>query len=153
MQQDIRSALTGALAGALATLPMSAVMLTAQRAGFLGESPPSLMASVALGARGNHDPGEVLAKVVATELHLAIGVANGATFGLLANRLSLPLSAPIKGALFGTLVWALAYRGWMPMLKIMPPVERDRPDRQVVMFVSHLVYGSVLGWAARRFGG
>ena len=151
MQQDLRSALVGALAGALATLPMSAVMLTAQRAGFLGESPPRLLSSAALGAHGNHDPGEVLQMVVATELHLAIGVANGAAFGLLGDRLNLPFPAPINGALFGTLVWALAYRGWMPMMKIMPPIERDRPDRQVVMFVSHLVYGGVLGLAAHRF--
>ena len=151
MQHDIRSALTGAAAGLLATLPMTAVMLAGQKLGFVGESPPRLMSSVALGARGEPDPGDLKAKAVAAELHLAIGAVNGAAYGLLTHRPNIPLPAAVQGMLFGILVWLIGYCGWMPALHIMPPVEKDRPDRQVVMFLSHLVYGSTLGLLTRRF--
>ena len=151
MQQDIRSALTGAAAGLFATLPMTAVMLAGQKLGFVGNAPPSLMASVALGARGEPDPGDLKAKAVAAEIHLAIGGVNGAAYGVLANRTGTPIPAAAQGMLFGIAVWLMGYRGWMPALHIMPPIEKDRPDRQVVLFLAHLAYGATLGLLSRKF--
>lgn len=152
MQRDIRAGLAGAIAGGIATIPMSTLMLAAQRLGYLGDSPPRLMSAVALGAAGKHDPGKLTEVAIATELHVSIGVVNGALFGVLTERAGMRIHRGIQGTVFGTLVWALAYRGWMPMLKIMPPMEKDRPDRQVVMFLSHIVFGGVLGLMLDRVG-
>jgi uncharacterized membrane protein YagU involved in acid resistance len=153
MQQDIRAFLTGGVAGALATAPMTAVMLAGKRLGLVGDVPPQLVANVALGARDEHDPGTFKRRAVATELHLYVGAINGAAYGALANRFGRSLPAPLAGAAFGIVVWLIGYRGWMPMLKIMPPIEKDRPDRQVVLVLSHLVYGATLGMIARKFRG
>lgn len=149
MQQDIRSILIGGFAGVLATVPMTAVMLAGKRLGLVGDMPPKLVADVALNARGESDPGAFKATAVATELHLYVGAINGAVYTTLMNRVGPKLPAALEGALFGIIVWLMGYRGWMPQLKIMPPIEKDRPDRQAVLVISHLVYGAVLGIVAR----
>jgi uncharacterized membrane protein YagU involved in acid resistance len=150
MQRDVQAAMMGAIAGAIATIPMSAIMLGAQRLGYLGDSPPRLMSDVALGAAGKHDPEKRTEVALATELHLSIGVVNGAAFGVLSERADIALHQSLQGIVFGAFVWALAYRSWIPMLNIMPPIEKDRPDRQVAMFLAHVVYGATLGWVMKR---
>ena len=152
MQRDVQAGLTGAVAGALATIPMSVVMLVSQRRGWMGDQPPMLLSSVMLGAIGKRDAGTGTKRAVATELHFDIGMMNGLLFGLLSCRAKLPVPRAVQGAIFGVLVWAVAYRGWIPWLKVMPPPEKDRPDRQITLIVAHLVYGATLGWLVNRRG-
>ena len=45
----------------------------------------------------------------------------------------------------GEAVYAVSYAGWVPALGALPPADRDRPSRQLVMAAAHLVYGAVLG--------
>ena len=152
MQRDIKAGLYGAVAGALATIPMSAFMLGAQKSGNLGELPPRLMSSVALGAIGKRDTSKTVDDLVAAELHLDIGVLAGAIFGIVTCRTSIPVHRAVQGTLFGLMVWVAAYKGAMPMLKVMPPPERDRPDRPIAMILSHVVFGASLGWLVNRKG-
>ena len=52
---------------------------------------------------------------------------------------------PIPGILFGTLVWAVSYAGWVPAARILPPPQDDDPERVATMIGAHVVYGAVLG--------
>ena len=55
----------------------------------------------------------------------------------------------LVGAVYGLGVWAVSYKGWIPALGILPPPERDRPGRPVIMVAAHVVYGLVLGALVR----
>ena len=76
--------------------------------------------------------------------HLGYGMATGALFSVLGQRVRL-MPPVVLGAAFGGLVWATSYFGWVPALGLMPSPAEDRPDRSVSMLLAHLVYGAVLG--------
>lgn len=140
-----RTALEGLLCGAVATVPMSAVMLVAGRIGAMGTLPPERVTERAMDATGvgATSQGE---KDVATSLaHLAFGAGGGVAFALLHRRLNLPVAAVAQGAAFGLAVWAVSYQGWIPALGILPPADDDRPGRRWAMIGAHIVYGSALG--------
>lgn len=140
----------GAGGGAAATAVMSAAMLAAQRAGWMGTLPPRKITDAAIDAAGAEEVREPARKGAAAALHFAFGMGAGALFGLLHRRARLPVASPLQGALFGALVWTVSYAGWVPALGIMPPPSRDRRGRPTAMLLSHLVYGSVLGAVVGR---
>ncbi|CAN5153402.1 hypothetical protein BH24ACT1_BH24ACT1_00280 [soil metagenome] len=140
----------GLVAGAVATVPMSAVMLVAGRTGAMGAQPPERVAENALGATGVDDTSEDEQNVAASLAHLAFGAGGGAAFALLYRRLDLPVPAVAQGAAFGLAVWAVSYQGWIPALGILPPADSDRPGRRRAMIAAHIVYGGVLGAAEAR---
>lgn len=135
----------GAVAGAGATVAMSAVMALAARAGLMGQHPPERIAEEALRAGGADRSTEERAEgPLAAVLHLGFGAATGAAYALLPASIRRAAPPPISGAVFGSLVWLVSYWGWVPALRILPPVPRDRPDRQVSMLVAHWVFGAAL---------
>jgi len=144
----------GAGAGALATVAMSAEMLAAQRLGVMGEQPPERIAEDAAEEVTGSQPDEGTTDVLASVAHFAFGAAGGAGYALILGR-SARSAGPVTGIVFGLLVWAASYAGWIPALGILPPPDRDRPGRQVAMVLAHVIYGSVLGAlvgrSARRF--
>lgn len=150
MERDVKAILDGALGGAVGTAAMSAVMLVAGKSGLMGEHPPDKIAGAALDAAGIREPDEGAQDAVAVTLHFGFGVGMGALFGLLHRRLPRWVPAGLHGVLFGALVWAASYQGWVPALGIMPPASRDRPDRPRVMLVAHGIYGAVLGAVVAR---
>ncbi len=150
MQRDLKAVADGGLAGGLATLVMSGVMLAAHRSGLMGRLPPEIITEAALDAGGvQAEPAEARG-LLATAFHFAFGMGMGGLFGLLRRRLRLPAPAVVQGIVFGSLVWAANYKGWVPALGIMPPPEHDRPGRPLSMVVAHWVYGAVLGLTADR---
>lgn len=152
MQRDVKAILDGALGGGIGTVAMSAVMLAAGESGLMGEHPPDKIAGTVLDAVGIHDPDEQVQDAVAVALHFGFGIGTGALFGLLHRRLPFRIPAASHGVVFGTLVWAVSYQGWVPALGIMPPASDDRPDRPKVMLIAHLVYGALLGMMVARRG-
>ncbi|WP_380167615.1 DUF6789 family protein [Jannaschia sp. R86511] len=145
----------GAALGAGATVPMSVLMLTAQRAGLLGTQPPRRVTDAALAGvdrttSGTVDPPEPTRRVLTTLTHLGFGAAAGVPFALLHRRLPARVPSEAVGAAYAVGVWASAYLGWVPALGIMPRADRDRPDRPVSMVAAHLVYGAALGAGLRR---
>jgi hypothetical protein len=143
MNREARAAWDGALAGAIATIPMSAVMYAAEVAGLMGEYPPEIIAEQGLAAVGVRE-GEDVNDAAATVAHLGFGAAAGALFGLLRRRVRLPISPVAQGIGYGLLVYAASYDGWIPAIHIMPAPENDRPGRQPSMAAAHVVYGAVL---------
>ncbi|MGJ7442897.1 DUF6789 family protein [Aquipuribacter sp. MA13-6] len=147
--------LTGAAVGAAATLPMSALMLGAQRAGLMGTQPPRRVTDEAIEVVDDAtdepvDPPETARRALTALNHLGFGAVAGAPFALLHRALPDRVPSEVAGAAYGLGVWASAYLGWVPALGIMPSAEDDRPDRPASMIAAHLVYGAVLGAGVRH---
>jgi hypothetical protein len=138
----------GAVAGVVATLPMTGVMWAAQRLGALGRFPPSRIASAGLDAAGAEEAPRGARDAAGALLHLAFGAALGALYAWGTGRLG--RSGPVLGAAFGTAVWAGSYGGWIPALGILPPPHRDRSGRPIAMVLAHWVYGAALDAALAR---
>jgi hypothetical protein len=144
----MRALTAGFASGVLATLPMSAVMWAAQRAGLLGRMPPAKITDAAARAVRHRPPRGRPRRVAAAALHLGFGGAAGAAYAWWAAR-GRRRRGPAQGAAFGTLVWLASYAGWVPALGILPPPERDRPGRPASMLLAHWVYGAALGAGLR----
>jgi hypothetical protein len=145
MQQDLQALRDGAIGGVVGTATMSAVMLAGEKTGLLPRQPPEDIAVAALDAAGMTGRSEAMQNVLAVLAHFGFGAASGAVFGLLHRRLRLPIPAALHGVVFGSLVWAVSYKGWIPTLGILPPPERDQPGRPATMLLAHWVYGATLG--------
>jgi uncharacterized protein DUF6789 len=145
----LKSLLAGAVAGGIATVAMSAVMLGAKRAGISGELPPEKIARRAIEAVGDERPSAHEEQAAAAVAHIGFGAAAGALFALLTTwnptaRRS-PAARVFAGALYATGIWLVSYQGWVPALGIMPAASRDRRGRVATMLAAHWVYGAALG--------
>jgi hypothetical protein len=136
---------TGAASGAVATVFMSAVMFAAKSAGLMGAMPPERITAHALDSLGIRRRDRTTQDVLSAISHVAFGAASGAVFALVERVPRLNIPAVPAGMLFGLMIWAVSYEGWVPALGIMPPAHRDRPGRPQAMLAGHLVYGAVLG--------
>ncbi len=145
LPHDLTALAVGGIAGGVATVPMSLVMVAAEKVGLMGRHPPDLIMEVALDTGGLSQHKEKTRDALAVALHLVFGIGAGALFGVLQRRLRAPLGPALQGVIFGSLVWTLSYLGWVPALGIMPSAERDRVGRPVTMVLAHWVYGGILG--------
>lgn len=139
----LRTISVGALAGGIATGAMTAFMFGVWRQNPMGQKPPERITEGVLdrvGVPRSEESQDVLASL----LHIAFGMGGGATFALIRKHWPLPLPGVLQGILFGSGVWAVSYRGWVPYFHLMPPPERDRPGRPEAMLAAHWVYGGVL---------
>jgi uncharacterized membrane protein YagU involved in acid resistance len=82
--------------------------------------------------------------------HLGYGTAMGAFYGMLRPRFD-TLPAPLAGAAYGLVVWALGYQGWMPALGVQPATTEKPPEKWPVPIGSHLVYGVALAITYQKF--
>jgi hypothetical protein len=140
--------LVGGLGGAAGTLLMSLCMLLARRLGAMGSQPPELITAAAMSSAGLPRDRETQ-DALSVAAHFAFGIAGGSAFALIAPRFRLPLPLPVQGAIYATGIWAVSYAGIVPALGIMPPPDRDRPDRPLIMVLVHWIYGAVLGAVVR----
>jgi hypothetical protein len=144
MTTVLQKLVQGAGAGTLATIPMTAVMIGAERLGLLGTPPPAKITDAAL------DKAEVAAPPAERRLwtavaHFGFGAATGALYAVLRPGRRSPARAALEGMAFGTAVWGASYAGWIPALGILPSPIRDRKDRQLSMIVAHWVFGAGVG--------
>lgn len=145
-----RRAAGGALDGGAATIVMSAAMLVARRAGWLGRAPPATITEHALDGVGAREVPERAVDALAAGAHLAFGAAAGALFRLVRRGPRGRRLAFLEGAAYGAAIWVVSYAGWIPALGILPMPQRDRPGRPAAMFLAHLVFGGTLGLLAER---
>src|SRR5919109_1463455 len=114
--QSGSSWLKGALAGFIATAPMTVFMLTTQRflpKGQQYELPPELITkelAYRAHVRWHMNKTQILAATLLS--HFGYGAAMGALYSPLDKKLSLP--AVVKGVIFGFVVWASSYLGLLP---------------------------------------
>jgi uncharacterized membrane protein YagU involved in acid resistance len=132
----------GALAGFAATVPMTAVMWALDRRWRPTELrlPPEQIARSLVRRTGLrrflNEPGK---EATSWMSHFGYGTATGAAYPISFERF--PIRNAVKGPLYGALVWAISYLGWLPALGIMPPARRQSLWRNVALVGSHLVWG------------
>lgn len=137
----------GALAGLIATSPMTTLMLILYLRLPWQERftiPPwkiTTQIEKALGLYRPRGPLDRLQRVLAA--HFGFGAAAGSLYGLLGSINPWP-SLP-SGVLFGIVVWLSSYMGWLPLLQLYQPPTQESPRREGIMLAAHLVWGAVLG--------
>ena len=139
--------LSGAVSGAVATVPMTIFMEEMHRR-LPGEPPRPLpprevaeALAVKAGIRG--DLGEVELQNLTLAIHFGYGALTGAMLGLMTPRQ--PAGAVAVGMVHGLAVWAGSYLGWLPKFGVRQPIDYDPPARTRLMVASHLVWGGVAG--------
>ena len=140
--------LAGALAGFVATVPMSALMLAGQPAlppGRRRLPPKQITMRLARLAGARPHPDGPATNFATTAAHFGYGTMIGAMYGALAARR--PDHPLAKGMAFGLLVWAGSYLGWLPAAGVRQPATRDPTSRNVLMIAAHLVWGAGTAYA------
>jgi uncharacterized membrane protein YagU involved in acid resistance len=137
----------GALAGALATVPMSVVMLLLWRGLPRRQRyplPPWLITSNLLGQVGlKRKTSRDATTFLTWLLHFSYGGAVGALFVPLQRALRVP--AVLLGPLYGIIVWVGSYKGLLPMFNLLSDASRHPDKRNAVMIAAHLVWGAFTG--------
>jgi hypothetical protein len=136
----------GAIAGALATIPMTLFMRAAHRALPQNQKSPlppeqitaKAARSVGLTARP-HAPGWEWKTYVG---HFSYGAAVGAVYSLFLQKSPSKTSETVsRGCIFGLAIWAVSYLGWLPACGVLQPATRDTTPRNGLMIVAHLIWG------------
>lgn len=142
----MKKAISGAIGGFLATLPMTAVMSNLHRRLPAAERyplPPRLIMEQFV----PEHQGEA-ARCRWTQLgHYGYGALSGALYPAYVTTVG--STSLIHDALFGVLVWAGSYLGWIPAFGVLPPVTRSSARRNTLMISAHIVWGVGTGVTAR----
>ena len=149
---SLRKLLNGALAGFIATAPMSLTMVLGWRLLPRREKyhlPPRLITeeiAEQVGIEDHMDENELIGLTVVS--HFGYGAIFGALYSLFEQRI--PSHSSLKGALTGVALWMGSYLGWLPALGILTPATRHPWRRNMLMIVAHVVWGVTLGEVARK---
>ena len=152
IKPSIRRLLKGAIAGFMATVPMSATMLLGW--GLLPKRekyplPPRLIT-------------EEITKRMQLEEHLneesLIGLTIVSHFGygaLIGSIYALferwvPGYPSFKGVMTGIAIWVGSYLGWLPAMRILSPATQHPWRRNLLMIVAHVIWGVTLGEGVRK---
>lgn len=144
----------GAIAGTIATLPMTLAMISLfkklPRSQRYPLPPRLIIESVTKRAqvRDALDNTALTGATLAT--HFAYGAATGALFPYLERQHGYRLGI---GAAYGMGVWAASYLGWIPAARILTPATRHAATRNALMLTAHLVWGGALAGASAALRG
>jgi uncharacterized membrane protein YagU involved in acid resistance len=148
----IETIIKGALAGFIATVPMTVVMLALYKWLPWRERyplPPWRITYRLLRRTGaeEHMAGDQQ-QAVALVNHFGFGAVTGAIYGLLAGMFS--IRSVWSGVVFALSVWTSSYLGWIPASRLSPPATDEPARRNFLMIAAHLVWGSVLALLVQR---
>lgn len=151
----MKRVIRAALAGLVATAPMSLWMLAAQRGLPAHEryplAPELITARVGQRAGLAHLMARPAARRTLSLLaHFAYGAATGSLYAAVEHAAAPPL---VRGAGLGLLVWGGSYLGALPALGILSPATRHPARRTALMVVAHLIWGSVTALLSERWAG
>jgi putative membrane protein len=151
---NARSVVQGGIAGFVATIPMTVVMLGIHRLLPRHERyalpPEQITHEVLTAIKGRFSTGKDERKALTLPLHFGFGAAAGAVYGVLAALLPLRREPVASGVVFGWLVWLTAYLGLLPAFDILPPATEHPTRRNIMMIVAHTVWGGGTGWLTKR---
>lgn len=140
----------GALAGLIATLPMTIFMRSAWKR--LPEQEKYALPPRQI-TRNLFKPFRRLSdrrqRAVTLFLHFAFGMAAGLVYGAVEEKVPLPHG--VKGPMAGMAVWVGSYLGWIPALGILPSAMEQPRRRNLLMIIAHLIWGLTLGGLAGMF--
>ncbi len=144
------SVLTGALAGAVATVPMTLTLFGV--APFLPDVrafPPRMAVRMVTGKAGlwQQLPPRQRGRLSWVS-HFGYGALMGGMYAPLAGKYG--AGGVGSGMAFGLAVWAGSYLGVLPALGIRRPLQKSFRDDHVQLVAAHLVWGAALGWLAKR---
>jgi putative membrane protein len=150
--QGAFSPLPGTIAGFVATLPMTLFLLIIQRLlpGWQQYALPPEKATQEMAERTGTDKYLDKPRLVGSSIvsHFGYGAAMGALYTTLTRQIH--LQPVLKGTLFGLVIWAASYLGWMPLADIPVAAPREPIRRNMMMILAHVVWGSVTGAVAAR---
>jgi hypothetical protein len=95
-------------------------------------------------------------KAAALATHLAYSAATGAGYGLARHALGSTaqrVPTPAAGVLFGLVVWAVSFEGFLPLLGVMPRTTEHAPKRWPAPLMGHSVFGAVTALVASALHG
>ena len=149
---SFRKLLKGALAGFIATAPMSISMILGWRLLPDREKyhlPPRLITEEIAERLGieNRIPEEGLIGLTILS-HFGYGAVFGATYAVFEHRI--PAHSSLKGAMAGVALWTGSYLGWLPAMGILTPATRHPWRRNLLMIVAHVIWGVTLGELMRK---
>jgi uncharacterized membrane protein YagU involved in acid resistance len=153
MKSLATAALKGGLAGVTATVPMTLFMTRAFRQLPREEQyplPPRIITMKVLRRVGT--PVQEISEPARTQLTLLSHFGYGALCGVIYSMSfqKFPLGPVPRGILFGSLVWAGSYQGFLPALGILRPVTEQPLRRTVLMLGAHFIWGLALGILCER---
>ena len=144
---NTRSWLQGAVAGFLATIPMTIFMLSTQRflpKGQRYDLPPEIITkelAERVHIKQHMNKAQILAATTAS--HFGYGTTMGILYSLLGRRL--PLTSSLKGTLFGFVIWVASYQAMLPLLGFAEFTQGETTRRNMMMIAAHFVWGAVTG--------
>ena len=142
----------GALAGFVATVPMTVAMELMHRQLPAHERyplPPREVTMEVADEAGVKERMDEPARMGATlAAHFGYGAAVGALYAPLAQRWALPPA--LGGAAYGLFVWAGSYLGLLPAMNILRPATEHPPRRNALMITAHLIWGVAAGVLTAR---
>lgn len=137
----------GAVAGLIATVPMTLAMILMHRQLPWRQRyplpPREITARVAEKAGVREHIEEEEERGLTFAAHFGYGAATGALFGAIADELPMPRIA--SGVLYGIVVWSGSYLGLLPALRILRPATEHPAERNALMVAAHVVFGASLG--------
>lgn len=153
MMQQLRKTRLGqawlksALAGFVATGPMTVFMLTTQHflpKGQRYDLPPEIITKELAHrthVRHHMGKGQILAATLVS--HFGYGTAMGALYSPFADKETLPAAA--KGIAFGLVIWAASYLGLLPLTGMSESGQREPGRRNLMMVAAHVIWGATMG--------
>ena len=147
----------GAVAGTVATIPMTAFMLLMQRALPRWQHydlPPEKLTDELADRMGVkkylNKPQKVGLALIA---HFAYGAAMGMLYTLLMQRGNIKtFSFLVKGNIFGLAVWGASYLGLLPAMQMSTTAPREPLQRNLLMIAAHSIWGTVLAVTTHVLG-
>lgn len=145
----------GAVAGLVGTMVMSAAFLAAKEAGMVpGKVQPKEIAEnleEKLGVRDYLPKPAFQASWII--LHFGYGTSSGVAYAFSQEK-ALNIERPsLLGPLFGILLWALGYCGWLPIFGLYPPPTQVPMRKVGVNVLTHIIYGTATAMAHRVLHG
>jgi putative membrane protein len=151
MQQKtvkINTLLRGAVAGCVATAPMTVVMTALHHLLPRNEQyplPPSeIVEQIAENVHVEQHIDRQQHVLLTLLGHFGYGAAVGGGYPLLAPRL--PFGAATNGIVYGLGVWTISYLGLLPAAGLLAPATEHPARRNALMIVAHVVWGATTGW-------